>query len=262
MSELIITRDHGVYAHLTINRPEKRNAMNEAARKALRQALAALHGKHKVIVITGAADVFCSGMDLKESVGLPDAAARKEAASREWIETLLDVRRHPAIVIAAVNGIALGGGTSLINVADLAIAADEAEIGMPEIGFATYPAMAGPSTQLMLPAKRAAWLVLTAKRLNGRKAEEWGLVNQSVPRAELETMVDALARHVAQFDGVALTGCKRALETVPNRISDWPSAFDYGQTVNAGIRDRSQGQAEGLARFAAGQANPGQGKPT
>ena len=65
-----------------------------------------------------------------------------KAAAQDWIDTLLEIRRHPAVVIAAVNGFALGGGTSLINVADLAIAADEAEIGMPEMGFATYPGMA------------------------------------------------------------------------------------------------------------------------
>jgi enoyl-CoA hydratase/carnithine racemase len=63
---------------------------------------------------------------------------------------------------------------------DLAIAADQAEIGMPEIGFGAYPQFSGPAAQIQLTAKRAAWLVLTAERIDGRTAEAWGMVNRSV----------------------------------------------------------------------------------
>src|SRR6478735_11254756 len=141
-NDLIQMEDRGAYAFLRINRPEKRNAMSSAARRALSQRLKELHGVHKVVVITGSGPAFCSGVDLKESAAAPTAQARA-AGSREWIEVLLEIRRHPAIFIAAVNGYSLGGGTSLINVCDLAIAADEAQIGMPEMGFGAYPAMAG-----------------------------------------------------------------------------------------------------------------------
>jgi len=255
-SELIHCEDRGAYALLTINRADKRNAVNAEARQALRHHLHRTRNEHRVVVITGSGQSFCSGMDLKEVAKTPEARA---AAGREWIDVLMEIRRHPAIIIAAVNGFALGGGTSLINVADLAIAADEAEIGMPEIGFGTYPAMAGPSTQLMLPSKRAAWMVLTAKRLDGKTAERWGLVNQSVPHASLVSAFDALARHVAQFDAAALSESKRALDAVPRMTSEWSAALDYGQAVNARIREQSHAQAEGLARFSSGQANPGQG---
>lgn len=253
----ILLEDRGSYALMRINRADKRNAMDTAARQALRGHLQALRQTHKVIVITGSGDAFCSGMDLKE---FGDDRLAREAAAREWIEVLLEIRKHPAVIIAAVNGFALGGGTSLINVSDLAIAADEARIGMPEMGFGVYPAMAGPSTQMMLPAKRAAWLVLTAKRLDGPTAEAWGLVNQSVPVAELDGALDALARHVAQFDAAALTGAKRALDMVPRQIASWREALDFGQQVNAQIRAHSTVQSQGLANFRGGHANPGQGK--
>jgi enoyl-CoA hydratase/carnithine racemase len=256
---LILVEDHGDHAVLRINRADKRNAMNSAARRCLRESLRALNGTHKVIVITGSGESFCSGMDLKE---LTDTTEARAEAGREWIEALLDIRRHPAIVIAAVNGFALGGGVSLIHVSDLAIAADEAEIGMPEMGFGTYPAMAGPATQLMLTPKRSAWMVLTARRVNGQTAERWGVVNSSVPRAQLDDEAHALARHVAQFDSVALAESKRALDLVPNRVSDWPSAFDFGQAVNVEIRAKTSAQRDGLARFARGESNPGQGKVT
>ena len=153
-----------------------------------------------------------------------------------------------------------GRRRTLINVSDLAIAADEAEIGMPEMGFSTYPGMAGPATQIMLSPKRAAWMVLTARRIDGQTAERWGMVNLSVPLADLEAEADALARHVAQFDATALAESKRALEAIPNRIADWAGAFDFGQPVNATIRAKTGAQREGLSRFARGEANLGQGK--
>lgn len=259
MTDLVVTEDRGAYALVRIQRPEKRNAMNSAARKALRAALHSLRGAHSVIVLTGTEVSFCSGMDLKEYAGVQDSESLRAAASREWIETLLDIRRHPAIVISAVNGLALGGGTSLINVSDLALAADTAEIGMPEIGFGTYPAMAGPSTQRMLTAKRAAWLVLTAKRISGGTAAAWGLVNESVPLHQLESAFDTLARHVAQFDHVSLSESKQALDTMPTRISEWPAIMEQGQLVNLAIRNRSDAQSRGLERFATGVMNPGQG---
>jgi enoyl-CoA hydratase/carnithine racemase len=262
MKDLVVAEDRGAYALVRIQRPEKRNAMNRDARMALRAALHSLRGTHAVIVLTGTGESFCSGMDLKEYAGLQDAEALRAAASRDWIDTLLDIRRHPSIVISAVNGLALGGGTSLINVSDLAISADTAEIGMPEIGFGTYPAMAGPSTQRMLTAKRAAWLVLTAKRISGVTAAAWGLVNESVPLDQLESEFDALARHVAKFDRVSLSESKQALDTMPTRISEWPAIMEQGQLVNLAIRSRSDVQSRGLKRFATGERNPGQGLQT
>ncbi|HTZ76531.1 MAG TPA: enoyl-CoA hydratase/isomerase family protein [Stellaceae bacterium] len=257
-SDLVIVEDRSAYALLRINRPEKRNAMSHAARRALAEALTTVRG-HKVVVLTGTGASFCAGIDLKEAAA-ERAGGGGEAGAREWIDVLLAIRRHPAIFIAAVNGFALGGGSTLINVSDLAIAANEAEIGMPEMGFATYPGMAGPAMQIMMPRKRAAWMVLTARRIDGQTAERWGMVNLSVPLAELDREADALARHVAQFDAAALSESKIALETIPTRIGDFAGGFDYGRHVNAAIAARSAGQTEGLARFARGEANVTQGK--
>ena len=255
--ELVFVEDRSAYALLRINRADKGNAMGRASRQALLAAMESVRGTHKVVVITGTGKAFCSGIDLKEAA--EERASGQETGGREWIDVLLAMRRHPAIFIAAVNGYALGGGTTLINVADLAIAANEAQIGMPEIGFATYPGMSGPSTQIMLGRKHAAWLVLTGNRIDGATAERWGLVNLSVPLADLEREADTLARHVAQFDAVALAESKVALETIPTRINDFAGGFDYGARVNASITARTAGQTEGLSNFARGQRNVGQG---
>ncbi len=257
-TDLVVLEDKGDYILMRINRHEKRNAMSRAMRLAMLAAMEEVREKTKVVVLTGSETSFCSGVDLKESHA-DRQAGRGEDPKSDWNEVNLAIRRHPSVFIAAVNGIALGGGSTLINVCDLAIAAEEAEIGMPEMGFATYPGLAGPAAQIALSRKRAAYMILTARRISGRQAMEWGMVNECVPRADLLEAADALARHVSQFDGAALTESKRAIDYIPNVVSDWRQAFDYGQKVNALIRSRTKGASEGLARFTAGKRNPGQG---
>jgi len=256
MDTVTLDERHG-FARIVINRPAQRNAVNRAARQGLMRRLDEIRDRFSVAVITGEGESFCAGIDLKEEHA--DRERGVDTARQEWIDTLLAIRAHPAIVIAAVNGYALGGGMSLINVSDLAIAAHEAQLGMPELGFAAYPGMAGPSTQLVLSRKRAAWMVLTARRIDGRTAEAWGLVNASVPRASLDAEVEALASHVAQFDPVALHASKRALDVIPAAISDWPQAFAHGLEVNDRIRALTGAQLDGVARFTHGKRNPGQG---
>jgi enoyl-CoA hydratase/carnithine racemase len=130
---------------------------------------------------------------------------------------------------------------------------------MPEMGFAAYPGAAGPSTQITLTRKRAAWMILTAERIDGDTAERWGLVNRSVPLSELEAEADKLARRVAGFDRTALIAAKRALDAVPGRMSDWTEIFDFGIDVNDRIRRDTGAQDAGIGRFSEGVRNPGQG---
>jgi enoyl-CoA hydratase/carnithine racemase len=220
--------DDHVY-RITFNRPDKRNAMNQTMRLAFVAALDEVKGKAKVVILTGTGAAFSAGVDRKETH--PDSG-------REWRAVQEALRRHPAIFIAAVNGFALGGGTTVINASELAIAAEEATIGMPEVTFGVYPALAGPSTQLRLSQKRAAWLVLTGDRIDGRTAAEWGLVNKCVPLAQLQDEALALARKIAAYDGVTLEYSKRALWDVPHTMSDWTTVLEYGELVNGQIQRR------------------------
>jgi enoyl-CoA hydratase/carnithine racemase len=240
---VLLERPADDVARIALNRPARRNAMNRAARGALLAALDACRGTAKVVVLTGNGPAFCAGVDLKEA-----RADGQEA-----------IRRHPAIVVAAVNGFALGGGLTLINSSDLAVAAEDAEIGMPEVGFGLYPGLAGPSTQLRLGPKRAAWMVLTGERITGRTAEEWGLVNRAVPREALQEEALAVATRLAQYDAVTLTWCKKALWEVPMHITDWTAALEYGEGVGTQIRAASDIVSRGLDAFADGRRNPGQG---
>jgi enoyl-CoA hydratase/carnithine racemase len=257
MSDEIRLEEKAGYALLTIDREAKRNAMNRSARNGVLRALDHVRDKFPVLIITGRGKSFCSGIDLKERVADRDKGA--DTASAEWIEVNLAIRRHPAVIIAAVNGLALGGGATLINVSDLAIASEEAQIGMPEMGFATYPGMAGPSTQLVINRKRSAWLMFTTNRIDGRTAEAWGLVNRCVKPDELLAAADETARQIAQFDPVALTATKRALDVIPGTISDWEQALRFGNYTNFYIRGNTEAQGAGLDKFHSGQKNPGQG---
>ena len=202
-SGLEITRHEG-WAEIRIDRESKRNAMDRATRRAMLAAFEELQPSAKVIIITGTGMAFCAGMDLKERE--QDRLAGIDGAGDEWVSVNVAIRKHPAIFIAAVNGVALGGGATLINVCDLAIASTAASIGCPEMGFATYPAMAGPAIQLSgITRKRAAWLVLTTNRIDGVTAERWGMVNECVAPDQLLPRARELAGHIAQFDKVALS---------------------------------------------------------
>ncbi|MFC5952574.1 enoyl-CoA hydratase/isomerase family protein [Pseudonocardia lutea] len=250
-------------ALITLNRPGQRNAMNRAARLGLVRALESCRGWAKVVVLTGSGPAFCAGVDLKEPmadrvVGEDD---ERDVRQSTWGRVQDELRAHPAIVVAAVNGIAMGGGVTLINSADLAFASTDARISMPEIGFGLYPSMAGPSTQLRLPAKRAAWMVLTAQPIDGRTATEWGLVNEAVAPEQLMPTALATAERIAGFDAVGLTASKRALWHIPAHVSDYGEALEYGESVGVRIRSQSDAVAQGVAKFAAGERSAGQGRP-
>jgi enoyl-CoA hydratase/carnithine racemase len=253
---LIVVEERENYAILRINRPEKRNAMSKAARAAMLEALEKVKGFGAVIV-TGTDTSFCSGMDLKEASADRQAGVEPDPAT-SWQAVNLALRAHPAVFIAAVNGIALGGGVTLINICDLAIAADDASMGMPEMGFATYPGMAGPATQYALPRKRAAWMMFTTERVDGPTAERWGLVNKSVPRERLMAEAEQVAAKIGQFDKAALAVSKAALDKIPVEI-DWAAAFEFGVEQNRVIGTRTSAGTEGLARFAKGERLVGQG---
>jgi enoyl-CoA hydratase/carnithine racemase len=245
------------YAWIRLNRPDKRNAMNQAARDALRDALWQVRERYRVVILTGNGSAFCAGIDLDEVRA--EAAAGSEAAIADWRALNLELREHPAIFIAAINGIALGGGVTLVSVCDLALAAEDAELGLPELSLGTYPSPSGPAAQIALTRKRAAWLVLTAERIDGRTAAAWGLVNAAVPAAELEARAAALATRIASFDAAALRESKRALDRIPLTIDSWHRAFASGAETSARIRQVSRPFEDALEHRARPVSKPSEG---
>lgn len=227
------------YHIVWMSRPEKRNAMNKAARRALIAAFEdAASGGAKVVILTGVEGSFCSGTDVVEKRNDQTAGIAAEPQS-EWIEVVMAIREHPAIFIAAVNGGAMGGGAALIDVCDLAFASEDAWISNPELGFGAFPHFSGPAAQYQMARKHAAWMVYTTERIDGATAAAWGLVNACVPAEALMPRAEALAAKIGGFDGVALAETKRALDATLGLERDWRSAFERGMQVNQTIKARS-----------------------
>jgi enoyl-CoA hydratase/carnithine racemase len=177
--------------------------------------------------------------------------------SNSWVETNEAVRKHPAAMIAAVNGYALGGGLTLAHNCELAIASEQAQFGMPEFGFGSFPGLAGPATIRRILPKHAAYMILTARRIDAQTAERWGIVNQVVPHDQLLPEAEALAQHICQFDPILIDYAKKAIRDLD--LMPWDDGLVYGGYIGALVRQQSTANQEGLDRFAAGQANPGQG---
>ena len=247
---IALSREEGGIALLTLNRPAKRNAMNPRMNEEAAEALEVLRydAEARVLVVTGAGEAFCVGMDIKEFlVGLkdkPDEYDRADRLTYEWRARTL--RRFPKPVIAMVNGWTFGGGVSLVESCDLAIAAEEATFGVSEINFGMFPA--GPVTRSLtrLARPRDGLLhAMTGRPFDGRAAERMGLVNRAVPAASLREETFALAREIASKDPLALRATKESFwlsqEMSHDAAQDYVSAKYHELTHRQGGQWREEG---------------------
>ena len=223
--ELVLVETEGSVAYLTLNRPDKRNAASRPLQRRLWAALDDLQESDvKVIVLTGAGETsFCSGVDLRDESPTVRATAFEP---NPWLGTQRRIAAHPAIFIAAVNGFALGGGMTLVNNCELAIASETAKFGAPEITFGSYAGMAGPSVIRRLLPKHSAQLILTGQMIDAETAYRWGMVNEVVPPADLLRRAGELANLIAQYDATSLDVAKQAMRS--EHLLDWDAALAHG----------------------------------
>ena len=214
MSDLVQYELRDSAAVITINRPDKRNALSRALIAALGEAFhrAAADPAARSVILTGSGPAFCAGMDLDELRGTigddsdnvwDDAA--KLAALYEFIYTL------PKPTIAAVNGAAVAGGAGLVTVCDLAVSVPDAKFGYPEVRRGLVAAMVMPHLLRHVGERAARWLLLTGELLDGNEAQCIGLVNEVVPPAELLATADAWAKSLAAGGPKALATTKALL---------------------------------------------------
>ncbi len=198
-------------AWLTLNCPEKKNALSVALLGELSNTLRSLADNDKIrcIVTTGAGDSYSSGRDLYDMRGQSN---RRRTRGFGGVAEIVDImRKLPQVTLAKVRGWCLGGGLALINGHDLVISSDTAKFGMPEVIRGSYGATATPSLfHAGIPFKKAFYISLTGRNLTGVEAERVGLVSQVVAEKDLDNFVDTLAKEIGSRNGATLENAKIA----------------------------------------------------
>ena len=210
-----ILETRGAVAKITINRPEKRNALS---RDTIREILAVFEELRTddaiaVVLTTGAGDVaYCAGRDLSEfpTEGGQNRGTDRRAQPRAYHVAEV-IRTFPKVTIAVVNGYCLGGGITLLLPHDLAIASEKAQFGLPEImrGFLPYPIIA-TMFKTLIPTKFAFEMILTGKNWDAQRSMQAGLINRVVAHDQLQEDAWKWAEEIGKFDKTTLKYCKMA----------------------------------------------------
>ncbi len=252
-------------ATLTLNRPEKRNAISPEMIEELFAALGEAESSGaRVLIVTGAGKAFCAGLDLIALQALASRSAQTNAKNavpkggiaRASNANLADSRRvarmfrriysFPKPLIAAVNGPAIAGGCGIATLADFTLAVPEAQFGYTEVRIGFIPAIVSVFLVRMIGEKRARDLLLTGRILDASEAREMGLVNEIVPQEKLLERARELAGMLAAMSPTSLVHTKRLLRQFTEGEID--RELELALQESAGIRSTADFR-EGLAAF-------------
>lgn len=240
--------DHGAIRVVTVNRPDKLNALNAATLEALHLAFdaAAAAPGVRVVVLTGAGPkAFVAGADIAEMNSLTPAQGRD--FSLRGTRMMRRVERMSKPVIAMVNGFALGGGLELAMCCHLRIAADTAKVGQPEINLGLIPGFGGTQRLLRLAGRAATLeLCLTGAPIDAARALQLGIVNRVVPAADLEAETMKLAEQLANAAPLALRGMIDCINI--GGECGIEEGLEY-ESVQFGLMFSTQDMREGTAAF-------------
>jgi methylglutaconyl-CoA hydratase len=241
--------DHGPIVVLTLNRPDRRNALSRGLVTALSDALDRLMVEFgpRALVLTGAGPAFCAGMDLKEALqrGANHSAEAEAITDVQALADLINqLHRFPRPTVAALNGDALAGGAGLALACDFVLAAAGAHIGYPEVRRGLVPAVVLHDLVRQLGDRRARALVLTGRPVAADQAERWGLINRVVPGDSVLPEALELARSLLESAPRAVATSKQLLDEVTNRPTDLRGMA----AVSASVRVTDEAR-EGMAAF-------------
>ena len=250
---VLVEFDNGI-AFVTLNRPEKRNAMNPALNKRMMEVLEDLEADERcgVLVLRGAGQSWSAGMDLKEYFRENDgkgraAVLKSRRQSGGWWNRLMYFEKP---TIAMVNGWCFGGAFTPLVACDLAVAADEATFGLSEINWGILPG--GNVTRAVAEVmnhRDSLYYIMTGENFGGQKARDMGLVNESVPLADLETRVRAICATLLEKNPVVLKAAKDTFKRVRNMPWELADDYIYAKLEQMLFLDKSNGRAEGLKQF-------------
>jgi len=210
---LVEQRPDGV-ARLTLNRPERRNALNRALVEALLDALHSLSEDPsvRVIVLSGSGRDFCSGADLAELEAVAERGVEASLEDASHLGALfVAMRAHRCPVVAVVHGRALAGGAGLAASCDLVLAREDAELGFPEVHLGFVPAMVMTILRRKIGESRAFELSVRGDRISALEAAQWGLVNRTFPVEGFEDAALAWISDLARRPASAVSLTKRLL---------------------------------------------------
>jgi enoyl-CoA hydratase/carnithine racemase len=246
---------HGRVATVTLNRPDRRNALTIPMLHELTDALGALAVKPdlRAVVLRSQGPDFCAGADVAELEAARTAPHGMDRFDVPFADALRAIATHPVPVVARVQGRALGGGTQLVLACDLALASRDAQLGIPSARLGVV--IPFDSIQRLVAAvgpRRAADLLCAARVLNGVEAEQWGLVSRAVPEVELDEALDELIERIVAGAPLSVRAAKRGIALAAD-----PNALDRGGEARpltdfdmmAAAATSSQDLAEGLAAF-------------
>ncbi|MBI3683743.1 MAG: enoyl-CoA hydratase/isomerase family protein [Acidobacteria bacterium] len=234
---------------ITLNRPGKRNALDQQTVLDVRMQLmqAAGNPDARVVVLAGAGKDFCSGADLSELERTRDSGALENFDDARLLgELFVEMRRHPLPIVAAVRGRALAGGCGLATACDLILASDTARFGYPEVGIGFVPAMVMAILRRSVSEKRAFELLVTGRTLTAAEALAAGMVNAVIPDGEFDAAVDAYASKMAERSASAVRLTKYLLYHMDTM--SFEAAIEAGAQVNA-IARMTRDCRQGIEKF-------------
>ncbi|MDQ2922426.1 MAG: enoyl-CoA hydratase-related protein [Acidobacteriota bacterium] len=248
-NKAILYETDGAVARITLNRPEKRNALNDALVAGLKNALVQANDDAAVraVVITGAGSDFCSGADLDSLQKISGASVADNIDdARSLMELFTLIRQVSVPVVAGVRGRALAGGCGLASACDIVLASATARFGYPEVKIGFVPAMVMAIVRRNISEKRAFELLARGAEISAEEARDFGLVNQVFSEDNFESEVTAYARgfEKASRSAVALT------KTLLYQTDGMPfgDALETGVDVNV-IARMTEDCRTGIARF-------------
>ena len=249
MSDVVLYELRGPAALITINRPERRNALSDEVIDQLTAAVrrAGDDGDANVVVLTGADDqAFSAGADLGGFTG-EGSRVQMHHGRRRLADLFIAMQRCPKPVLARVNGKALAGGFGLMLACDLVVATDDAEFATPEINVGLWPYMITAVISRNVPRKIALEMMLTGKRVRAEEAARWGIVNRVVARGDLDDAVEELVRELAEKSPLILRLGKESFYRAQDMsFEDALSYLHSMLTVNL----ESEDVVEGVTAFA------------
>jgi methylglutaconyl-CoA hydratase len=245
----LIREDRGSVAILTLNRPDRRNALSHELLAELRDVLddIGVNTAIRAVVVTGSGTVFCAGMDLKEAAVMdatPDGEHAMVAVLKEFADLLHCLHSLPKPSIAAVNGDAMAGGAGLMSACDLAVAAETVRIGYPEVRRGLVAAIVMHDLVRQIGDRRARQLLLTGDLIAAATALDWGLVNAVTPAESCLAEAVRMAEGLVACGPSALATTKRLIDEAEGR----PANLRGAAAVSAVIRASEEGQ-EGIRAF-------------